>query len=840
MDKKINKENIGKKMKQKKKKKHIFLKVVLILAITVSLIWGVKWLSDRAAYKEFAEVAKSYPFVFSDETNATWYVTDNFTVPMVYTNAEGEELSVCWESSNEKFIQFQEDGTAVVNRPESESKTITITVVYRKFLGKAEMEYQLNVAAKSSVSVEDVDVVTLEELSNQTYNRDMRAILSDNGELNFMIGDFKGTYVHCVEDAKVILEAYRDQFQTPEEYEFVLNQVVDTTTFMNYRFDLCYQGYKVQGAVANVTTDRSDGSVKIIDIDFFYSLAGKTIAEQEWNYDEIIQTYVATNDLADGQWNATEIGTFIYATELTKEYSLFFENGERYILYINAETGEVMKCFEDVVDFITVKGKTELGKEVEVEVQLINSSTVIMQDEMRNIKVLGNDAIYFHGKEEELSRPQQAWNGLGDYWNFVHCVPLDYDGSIYSPVEVQSLYYMSNVYDWYEDMFGLRSYNGKGAPIRILTDMDRNYDNAAWVAQDKAFWVYPAKEYQYSVTCNAEVVAHEYTHAVFGSMLSINSNSEELSGFSEAYSDVMACLSTGSTDWIIGLNKDADTGEAICIRDIININRDSEELSDIKLIKGNIYPETYKDENWSEDCHIISTVLSHVGYEMWASDLFTTEEVAHIWYGLLGANFSDNEQFSYLTVREGLLETARTRNCSEEQILFIENAFAEVGIGEYPNVLETKSSAVEGDMILDDTTTSKYLVVVSTIGTVFGGNGIFIFELENGASEEQIAETGERLTQMFNAAYPNATLSGEDAVVEYSQLDSAAMDIVIKFCEESKDYLEDVSFQAIGVTEDSVDEESGNLIKTIISLGITWEVKEGTAYEVYDELGLIE
>ena len=225
---------------------------------------------------------------------------------------------------------------------------------------------------------------------------------------------------------------------------------------------------------------------------------------------------------------------------------------------------------------------------------------------------------------------------------------------------------------------------------------------------------------------------------------------------------------------------------------------------------------------------------------MWASDLFTTEEVAHIWYGLLGANFSDNEQFSYLTVREGLLETARTRNCSEEQILFIENAFAEVGIGEYPNVLETKSSAVEGDMILDDTTTSKYLVVVSTIGTVFGGNGIFIFELENGASEEQIAETGERLTQMFNAAYPNATLSGEDAVVEYSQLDSAAMDIVIKFCEESKDYLEDVSFQAIGVTEDSVDEESGNLIKTIISLGITWEVKEGTAYEVYDELGLIE
>ena len=82
----------------------------------------------------------------------------------------------------------------------------------------------------------------------------------------------------------------------------------------------------------------------------------------------------------------------------------------------------------------------------------------------------------------------------------------------------------------------MNSYNNKGAPVLIYVDNKSAADNAYWNTLYNIFCINPTKNFTYSFAKDAEVLGHEYTHAVFGNYVS--GSGIEISGLNEAYADI--------------------------------------------------------------------------------------------------------------------------------------------------------------------------------------------------------------------------------------------------------------------------------------------------------------
>lgn len=837
----------------KKKKKHGFLKFLFCVATLLLLYFITSWACGKKALQMLEEVAVGMPFSFSQEGDAKWYVTGDFTVPVCYADAEGKEYQVTWSSANTNIIAFDEEGNANVNRPKDAGRSVIVSQTYKWLLGKAQISYELYVPAGQTLTAESVEVVTLEALRTQTYNRDMRAILDGNGTLDYMIGDFKSTNVYSREDAFVLLQAYRGEFGTPEGCEFVFDKVVDTTNLLNYIFTVTYEGYKIENACANVTVIKETGEVRKIDISTGSLPEGLALSEKEWDYNALITEYIQVNDTENGtcEMIIMEKENIISQGKVVKVFHVIFENGAYFTVHVDASTGGVIKYVTDETAFWdntseTITGKTETGEEVTINVCRSPVGTVFMHDLERNIHVYENYGWFGLYRDMVKSEDPGVLERIGGNLNYMISegmnaeviVTKDYADNA---VAVQSQYYIQQAYDWYEDMFSLTSYDGNGAPIVIITNIGNKQDNASWMGSEQTFRVNVPGRLVYTVSSCDEVMAHEYTHAVFDYKLpgTFDNTVKELAGINEAYADIFGCLVTDSTDWMIGRNVLKETGEDICFRDIANINDCS-----IRRWADEVFPETYKDENWTGECHNISILISHVAYEMATSDLFSKEDVAKIWYHSLGYGYSTWS--SFLTVREFVVNAAKDLNYSNEQIAFIEQAFAGVGIGTYgeeevpEEVIETKSNAVEGDMILDDTKVNRYVIFYSKIGTFFGGSSIYIWQESDGASDEEIAETARRLTDMINENNPGLTWTGQGVEVEYKQVNKIGMDIIIDFCGDSEVYLRNVTSQALDEVTENAGESNNAIVQLIMDLGFYWDIREGTAYDVYDSLGLLE
>lgn len=837
-----------KPQKPKKKKKHRFLKFLLCVILIVLAYQGAKALCNKAAYNQLNGAVLDYPFAFSGEYDSMWYVTDDFEVPTYYMDEKGKEVKVEWTSTS-RAVVF-ENGMAEVTRPKDTNITVVVTQTHKWLLGKASIQYELNVIPVNSIVPEQVDVVTLEELQNQTYNREMKAVLNEDGSLNYMIGDFKDTTVYSAEDAAVVLSAYREQFGADSELNFEICKTADTELYVNYIFDVYYNGYRLEDCNANITVDRETSEMVKIDINAVFETENFKETDSEPDYEAIIDEYISSNDEAhkDSEKVLINQEKKIVGEQFVVSCNILYDTGEFYTICIDVNSGEVLEYYNAETfwwdrEATTAEGETEFGETITLDTSKTPLNHSVMYDIHRDIHTFDNAGwfgLYKDAAADEDPGIFQMLGGIIDYSisnNLNHEISAK-GGKIKNDVAAQSQYYITQAYDWYKDTFGLVSYDGKGAPIVIVTGHGESHDNASWVGNEETFRVNPAKDWTYSVSSGSEVMAHEYTHAVFNNKLvgSGEGANSELAGINEAYADIFGCLSTNSTDWIIGKNELND-GTKICLRDIPNINRDGIDDS-MKLEAGNIYPETYQGSNWSGECHEISVILSHVAYEMWASDLFTDDEVAKIWYNSL--NFGYSKTSTYLLVREYVVKAAEDLSCSEEQILFIEQAFADVGIGEAPNVLETKSQAVEGDFLLDDTVTSRYLVVMSPMGTFLGKSGIYIYQESDGMSKAEMAEVSENLTELATEALGDKVLQGGRVEVEYKQVNHWAMDIVYDFCSKSEAYIEGAAWDGIGEDKQEAGEDTQAFVKFMVELGFKWKTTESTAYDFYDSLGLVK
>lgn len=866
--------------RKKRKKKHRFLKFLLFCVLIFLGYKGSSILLNNMAEKEMSQFVVDYPFIFEEETDCLWYITHNFSVPSTY-ELEGKTYDVEWDTNN-TMINVDESGYATVTRPDNYSIVVQLTETYKKLWGKATREYELTLIPSSSISVEDVNVISLDALKDGSYHKEMQAVSDENGNLKYMLGEFKDTYVNSSEDAQVILQAYKNQFNITDEnitFKYISNS--KSPQYLIYKFDLYYNDLRISNCSAQVSVNYKDNSVKKVSIDTT-GLNGFEIQEEalpDEQIAEILESYMRDSI-------ETEFYAIINKTDVIKEnkrirvYEVTTSDKSSYKIIIDLTTGEVLECVDTAEDSEiheieiaeeSIKGssQTERGENITFDATRLEKLSIefwkkpyILKDLGRNIHAVDNEGWWALYREAEKAQAKEDQNffdllkmigGLVDYY-----IELQLTSEISSKtpefedkIAAQSYKNFQTVYDWYKDTYGLISYDGKGSEVLVRMHCKNTYNNASWDGSNKSFKINPVTKYKYSLGIHGEVIGHEFTHAVFGSAsLSLGSDAPimELKGMNEAYADIMGCLITNSSDWIMGDNFDLE-GNRIIVRDIKNMNNDACK---------NKFPETYKGENWIEEEHAMSVVLSHVAWEMYNCGLFSNKDIADIWYNSLYLGYDNSSTF--VTCRKYIIQTADDLGYSDEQIDFIANAFDEREIfdesyefrtDKYKNpeeqtsdsseTIKTKKESVSGDPLLDDTNNHRFLVAYSVLQMLFEGDGIYIYEEANTMTKDEQAQFEKLLNQKVEECYGIESLSGNKIKITYKQIPGWQIDWLDKICGESISYIKGRTFD---ILDQNGSDEDTEIIKgwfnKLLRFAFDWEIKESTAYDLYDELGLIQ
>ena len=849
--------------KVKKKKKHRFLKFLLFNIILIcAIVFGSKFLNNLAQ-KQLEKMAKPYPFTFENEIDTPYYVTGDFDVPILYEHND-KKYNVKWETSNEDYISFDEKGNAIVQRPKDRSVDVVVTQVYKKFLGKGTINYTLTLIPTNTITLENVDVVTLDELKNQTYTNEMEAMLLDNGDVRYMYGDFDNTYVHSMEDALVILEGYREQLGISPSFTFELNTINSSLTSTSYIFNVYYNDILLNNETVQIIVDKNNELMKILN-GITTDENDITTSSSSIDYNTIISNYLKEN-VSNEEFVFEEDKTILKDGALSKSYFVVLKDGSLYYMTINQNTGDVLS-FVDLYnrsqiiplyfnqDCEGIDEKENNHKFVaSLDFNNFWGNKYVLYDNSRNIAMYENKE-YWDVVWESLKNNSDRKNSIIDFLlnGSSNIMISSKTNTFNNPIAVQSYITLQNTYDWYNNKFNWNSYNGKGGKLVVKVDYDNGTDNASWVNILHYFCIYPNGNLKYSTTNTPEVLAHEYTHAVFEAKGGFHTDGGyELSGINEAYADVMGILSSNKTNWLVGENETTE-GEYVYFRDIKNINSEH-------IYSGNLYPTTYKGENWEEEEHCVSVVLSHIAYEMTEDELFSWDDVAKIWYESMSYGYDANSTF--VDARKNLIQAADKLGYSKEHQDFIAyycdlaeifdpsytittERFLENDIEDNEeiaeNILKTKSFAISGHQFLDDDASSTFLIATSPIGMFFGETPIMIYQLENGASKEEIEEMEKQLTVAINNYFNKDTDLNLQIEVIYDQLPPTSFSILKKILNDTDNYMKEITFSSIGVTNESeLDSETSSFINGILKLVFYYDMTNCTAYDFYDGLGITE
>lgn len=292
---------------------------------------------------------------------------------------------------------------------------------------------------------------------------------------------------------------------------------------------------------------------------------------------------------------------------------------------------------------------------------------------------------------------------------------------------------VASAYDFYTDVLGHKSFDKKGAPIRVVVE---------WPEKDNAFGSMKAIGFGSGGHQYAEdIVAHEYTHGVIQYIVGGGKsvwNYGEAGSLNEAYGDIFGSLiegqpRTSAERWLFG--EDADPINArVAIRSMKDPGAFVESSSGI--VYSHDWDSRYQGSVNNFGQHINSTIFSHAAYRMimdpqegsvrgWGRTAGVTDaQWAKVFYGSLyrlhsGATFVD--------ARSAVISSAKTQGFSLAQIEAIQDAFDHVGIratnyalGAYDTLklCGTNSTCAPKDLALSTNGNRAFVLVGNTVKIV--------------------------------------------------------------------------------------------------------------------------
>lgn len=869
----------------------VLLCIVLLIAIGIGSVFAI----NGSAKKQMNEFMPEHPYILSgDDTRNS--IRNDFALPNSIEYNEKERKIVWRADSDAVVLSVDGDVTNVVVNDSEKPQKVTLVATYKFLLiGKAEKTYEVQILPSNTIKEEDVHIVDTDAVKNKTYDENMTMVLRKDGTVASMYGDFKQKIYHSG-DALVVLNAYKDELGFSKDVEFIEKEVVaaDNSTYL---FDMAYNGVAIANSVVYMSVN---DKFELVSIKCNFDKSIKQYKDIKNKPKE------QTIDILGKQLGRTAEDTVAAIAGkryenvdgkncLVVTYALIYSNGEVHTYDVNETTGVVIGqvdhssyLFEGLFEVVEA-GAQKIGDAISTDAtgEGVNGDTKsftashigplhMLYNPRKNITAFSSTLDIPAFVRTMATNKLYEWGVyLGENTKIIVLPDLlqvigGLDGLIYSGVEtakslivcdidnnfnvpltepaVDSYYYLTMAYDYYNNRFDRLSYDNKGGAIRVFTNFDHQvgsqFDNACWHNVFKCFYVYPVKKFGASLASHPEVLGHEYTHAVFGSYAD---GDGEISGINEAYADMFGILMSHPDNWKVGDN--TVNGVSCYVRDLENINSDK---SIFVAVYNKPAPEKYHDaywKAWGGEEHAISCMLGNIAYKMYSSGKFTQYEFEDIWYKSLTYGYSGDDNF--VTCRQQILQAMRELNFSAEQRDFVRSLFDEKEIFDDTDIYECDPEPTPEEIAYeelmeklkslstDDGEAHRFAIMVSPIGFSLNKTPLYIFEEVKKTSSEEEALINKFLNEYWGAI-GGEELSNEigeyvgqregDAIV-YKQIPSWGMDIVETIFGKTQEEITSIVTESVGSGNT---EEEQEILDNLISLIFVGNVGESTRAEFFE------
>jgi len=525
-------------------------------------------------------------------------------------------------------------------------------------------------------------------------------ILREDGVARY-VGEKEVTVeVKTENDVFEVIEEVGDYFRIDEPKSVLeIKTVRESNELKYYKLSQKYNGIKVYGNELIVTVNKEN---KVKSITGKYVPITNTSTYSSINIDEMEKNL---STILNEEYKLLEKSKTIYIKDGTPiycyVYTLVTKDGINDVFIDAKESIVVEKISKSSSANYSYTGKDILGKEKTISINSMEIGGYQLKDNNRNISIVNATNIGVDIEMNENDLPKDWGTALTAAGHFElrqapAVVTICGDGTLSTDVcitkdtnfirsSISAMDNFSKAYDYYNDVLGNKSYDDNGAEIFVNIGVvnslfgTEEYYNAFWNDGYKVF-AFGSKN-DITLAAALDVVAHEYTHAVSGSIVGLTYKNES-GALNESYSDILGSLVEGENFQI---------GEEFGVwRDMTNPNQYGDPM-----VKGGKYhfpadTETYNEEwrtkllannsditDWKEwdhgGVHTNSGIPNYAAFLMYDNGAFSSkEEMAKVWYNSLYL-LSSNADFEDCAL--AVIEVARLLELKEEKIKIIEDAF---------------------------------------------------------------------------------------------------------------------------------------------------------------------
>ncbi len=240
---------------------------------------------------------------------------------------------------------------------------------------------------------------------------------------------------------------------------------------------------------------------------------------------------------------------------------------------------------------------------------------------------------------------------------------------------------MTDVYDYYLNTLGRRSFDGDGAPIQVSINYGNAYDNAYWTASEQQFVFGSGGNYEAA----KDVVGHEFTHGVISYVVGSGYDTGltyrgETGAMNEAYADILGSFAEGKTDdgfWTLG----EDMGSAMRSMSDPSLHGQPEHYSALTDAAWQASLNNYTNRD-NEGVHVFSGIYAKAVHLM-MTDSRTAGVTRDVWANIFYRSlFRLPSDAVFMDGRAAVIASAKAMGFNHEQQEAIKDAFDAVGISE--------------------------------------------------------------------------------------------------------------------------------------------------------------
>ncbi|MCA0971186.1 M4 family metallopeptidase [Halobacillus litoralis] len=333
----------------------------------------------------------------------------------------------------------------------------------------------------------------------------------------------------------------------------LLSSETDELGMTHYVFHRVIQNVPVANSKIVVHTDKS-GNVTAVNGEFHSEAPEKVRQLKDFNKHQAVDyawDHIDVDRVEADKVQKSELGEDFHTLTENSDLVVYHEDGEytlayhvelqfsqpypaNWQLYINAETGEVLKA-ANVLHEATGTGTGVLG-----DTKTLNTYAY-------------NNTYYLFDTTKPMSGVIETFDNYGgQYSSLPGYYVTDTGNTFYSERQkaaVDAHYYAGEVFDYFYDTFGRESYDGNGADIRSTVHYGSNYNNAAWTGNQMIYGDGDGSTFTYLSGAD-DIVAHELTHAVTDTTAELIYENQS-GALNESFSDVFGYF-VDSEDWLMG------------------------------------------------------------------------------------------------------------------------------------------------------------------------------------------------------------------------------------------------------------------------------------------------